>query len=128
MEKMVAKKNFFFDNRAEGKREMIYKGQTFETEADHAQQLNSKGIAAYMPGETPEAGPSEQPTAPAPEETKEQPTEAEPAEEKQPLDYDSMKTSELREEAQAAGIEGYADMKKSELLAALQNLNQGGKE
>ena len=42
------------------------------------------------------------------------------------LDYDSMKTSELREEAKAAGIEGYDTLKKSELLAALKNLNKGG--
>lgn len=131
MEKMIAKKNFFFDNRAEGIREMIFKGQTFQTEAEHANQLKNKGIAAYYPGETPEAGPSEQPTAPAPEETKEtpkeQPGEAEPVEEdKGLLDYDSMKTSELREEAKAAGIEGYDTLKKSELLAALKNLNKGG--
>ena len=50
MEKMIAKKNFFFDNRAEGIREMIFKGQTFQTEAEHANQLKNKGIAAYYPG------------------------------------------------------------------------------
>ncbi|MGJ7586677.1 Rho termination factor N-terminal domain-containing protein [Staphylococcus shinii] len=35
-------------------------------------------------------------------------------------DFSSMKVSELKEEAKKQGIEGYSDMKKAELIKALQ--------
>lgn len=44
-----------------------------------------------------------------------------PPTQKAAADYSGLSTSELRKAAKAAGVDGYATMKKSELRAALEN-------
>lgn len=120
--KMIAKKNFFLDNRA-GSREMVYQGQPFETEAEHAHQLKIRGIAAAFPAETPEAGPTEQPIGPSGSETKETGPVETPGEVIKPIE--EMEYKELKAAAKAAAIPGYNTMSKTKLIEELNNLKGG---
>lgn len=132
MKTLQARRSFW--NGENEKREMIRRGEVFETNEYHAAQLIKNHIAREVstetqdnrPSETPTVGPSnlqtldysEVPTA-APQEIKELPPTVEP----EPLpDLESLTVSQLRAKAKEAGIKGYSDMNKKKLIQNLKGV------
>lgn len=137
--RMRARRNFYANGRIEGPRRIILRNETFETDAEHARQLEQRRLAVRaetyqtqtITPETPQDNPAdfliepvrepqETPQA-APDLTKAQILEETPGEDSGELE--GMEYNELKRLAKDAGVKGYNRMRKADLIKNL----KGGK-
>lgn len=124
--RLRARRSFWGDSNIGTPRQVIPRGQVFETTDYHGSQLIQRGIAEQLqdlgPEETQEMQPPAQPQQPGPIETQNMPMIESKEDNPQleaPDPLTGLTVPQLRAKAKADNIKGYSDMSKTKLINAL---------